>query len=31
MKIPYGVADFKTIRDNQLLYVDKSRYIRELE
>ena len=29
--IPYGVADFRTIRREGLLYVDKTRFVRELE
>ena len=29
--IPYGVADFRTIRRDGLLYVDKTRFVRELE
>ena len=31
MKVPYGIADFKTMRENGYLYVDKTMYIRELE
>ncbi len=31
MKVPYGLADFKTMRENGYLYVDKTMYIRELE
>lgn len=30
MRIPYGVADYKTVRDDQLTYVDKTGYIRLL-
>ena len=28
LKIPYGVSDFKTLRNEHLYYVDKSAYIR---
>lgn len=31
MRIPYGVADFRAIREDNLVLVDKSRYIRLLE
>ena len=31
MDIPYGITDFKKIRDKGLLYVDKTRYIEILE
>ena len=31
MKVPYGLADFKTMRENGYLYVDKTMYIKELE
>ena len=31
LKIPYGVSDFKTLRNEHLYYVDKSAYIRTLE
>ena len=31
MKVPYGIADFKTIREGGYLYVDKTKYIEELE
>ena len=30
-KIPYGVSDFKRIRNEGLYYVDKTAYIRVLE
>ena len=30
-RIPYGVADFRTIRREGLLYVDKTRFVRDLE
>jgi len=29
--IPYGIADFKVIRENNLYYVDKTRFIRNIE
>ena len=29
--IPYGIADFRTIRREGFLYVDKTRFLRELE
>ena len=31
LKIPYGVSDFKTIRQEGLYYVDKTAYVRTLE
>ena len=31
LKIPYGVADFKTIRNERLYYIDKTGYIPLLE
>ena len=31
LKIPYGVSDFKTLRQEGLYFVDKSGYIRTLE
>ena len=31
MKIPYGVSDFKTIRNEGLYYVDKTEYLARLE
>ena len=31
LRIPYGVAKFKTVRDEGLYYVDKTAYIRALE
>jgi len=31
LKIPYGVADFKTIRNEGLYYVDKTRFLAKLE
>ncbi len=31
LKIPYGVADFKTIRNEKLYYIDKTGYIPLLE
>ncbi len=31
LKIPYGVAKFKTVRDEGLYYIDKTSYIRVLE
>jgi len=30
-QIPYGVKDFRDIREKGLYYVDKTAYIRELE
>lgn len=30
-KIPYGVSDFKKIRDNNQYYVDKTRFITHIE
>ena len=29
--VPYGIADFRTIRREGFLYVDKTRFVRELE
>ncbi|WP_205739315.1 AAA family ATPase [Halocella sp. SP3-1] len=31
MKIPYGIADFKSLRKESYLYVDKTNYISSLE
>ena len=31
LKIPYGVANFKTIRNEGLYYVDKTAYLAKLE
>ena len=31
LKIPYGVSDFKTIRNEGLYYVDKTRFLAQLE
>ena len=31
LQIPYGVSDFKTVRNEHLYYIDKSAYIRTLE
>ena len=31
LKIPYGVADFKTIRNEGLYYVDKTEYLAKIE
>ena len=31
LKIPYGVADFKTIRNEGLYYIDKTRYLALME
>ena len=31
LKIPYGVSDFKTIRNEGLYYVDKTRYLVQME
>ncbi len=31
LKIPYGIKDFKTIRDEGYYYVDKTAYIRRME
>ena len=31
MKIPYGISDFKTLREQGYLYVDKTKYIEVLE
>ncbi len=30
-RVPYGIADFKTIREDGLLYIDKTMYIEKLE
>ena len=30
-QIPYGVSDFRSVREQDLYYVDKSMYIEELE
>ncbi|MBF8984595.1 AAA family ATPase [Lutibacter sp. B2] len=31
MKLPYGISDFKTLREQNYLYVDKTKYIEMLE
>lgn len=31
LQIPYGIADFKRIRDEGYYYVDKTAYIRKME
>ena len=31
IKIPYGIADFRRIRDENYIYVDKTEYIKKLE
>ncbi|MBQ4199623.1 MAG: AAA family ATPase [Kiritimatiellae bacterium] len=31
MKIPYGVSDFRRIRDEGYYYVDKTRYLAQME
>ena len=31
VKIPYGIADFKRIREQNYVYVDKTSYIKKLE
>ena len=31
LKIPYGVSDFRTIRNERLYYVDKTRYLAQME
>ena len=31
LKIPYGISDFKRLRQEKYYYVDKSEYIRKLE
>ena len=31
LKIPYGVSDFRTIRNEGLYYVDKTRYLAQME
>ena len=31
LKIPYGVSDFRTIRDEGLYYVDKTEYLAQME
>ena len=31
VKIPYGEADFKTLREENFIYVDKTEYIKKLE
>ena len=31
LKMPYGVSDFKTIRNEGLYYVDKTRYLALME
>ena len=31
VKIPYGEADFKTLRYENYIYVDKTEYIKKLE
>ena len=30
-KIPYGISDYRVIQDEHYLYVDKTRFIEELE
>ena len=30
-QIPYGVSDFRSVRESGLYYVDKSMYIEEIE
>jgi len=30
-KIPYGISDYEVIKDENYLYVDKTRFIEELE
>ena len=30
-QIPYGVSDFRSVREDNLYYVDKSMYIKVLE
>ena len=30
-QIPYGVADFVSVREQNLYYVDKTMYLKELE
>ena len=31
LKIPYGVSDFMTIRNEGLYYVDKTEYLAQME
>ena len=31
LQIPYGISDFKTIRNEGLYYVDKTRYLAQME
>ena len=31
MQIPYGISDFRTIRNEDYLYIDKTQYIEKLE
>ena len=31
VKIPYGIADFKRLREQNYVYVDKTEYIKKLE
>ena len=31
LKIPYGVSDFRTIRNEGLYYVDKTEYLVQME
>ena len=31
LKIPYGVSDFRTIRNEGLYYVDKTEYLAQME
>ena len=31
LKIPYGVSDFRTIRNEGLYYVDKTAYLAQME
>jgi hypothetical protein len=30
-KIPYGISNFKMLRDNNYLYIDKTLFIEKLE
>jgi len=30
-KLPYGISDFKILREENYYYVDKTRFIREIE
>ena len=31
IKIPYGISDYKRIREEKYIYVDKTQYIKKLE